>query len=491
MKIEDIVPEATLENYDTEFKQILSDEAKEKGEAKEKALSWIRTISAFANCRGGFLYVGVQDSNHIIVPLTEELVNQQCLLFYRELEQRLSFPIKTEIKTFPIKSNGKKLFIISFHVFPSQRKPVAIKANGGNLIYTRDFGRTRSANIDEITNMVLQSENIYYDSKITNITYNPQNFTHLNKRYQEADDGKELAEKALISIGFINEEKKLSQGALLFADDCKSPLTRIMAVKWPGIDKGSSTYQDKEEFTGNLIDAIEFGKSFVFSHSNKGATKTEDGLINYRSYPARSVEEGLANAVGHRDYFINGSQIEINIYIDRLEITSPGSLLGVTSLSKEKNIAAIAPRRRNKIITSTLSLCDYMDKMGSGFDLIEEEYSGYGEGHKPYISSDESSFTLTLPDLTFASGIIGDTNKIPTIIVIPPVQGKYDLKILAYCYPRERTAGEIAKYLGITNSTHFRKETLGNLEQKEYLHTNIEGRYPLYSSSKSKVHPVG
>ena len=294
----------------------------------------------------------------------------------------------------------------------------------------------------------------------------------------------------MISIGFINEEKKLSQGALLFADDCKSPLTRIMAVKWPGIDKGSSTYQDKEEFTGNLIDAIEFGKSFVFSHSNKGATKTEDGLINYRSYPARSVEEGLANAVGRRDYFINGSQIEINIYIDRLEITSPGSLLGVTSLSKEKNIAAIAPRR-NEIITSTLSLCDYMDKMGSGFDLIEEEYSEYGEGHKPYISSDESSFTLTLPDLTFASGIIGDTNKIPTIIVIPPVQGKYDLKILAYCYPRERTAGEIAKYLGITNSTHFRKETLGNLEQKEYLHTNIEGRYPLYSSSKSKVHPVG
>ena len=58
------------------------------------------------------------------------------------------------------------------------------------------------------------------------------------------------------------------------------------------------------------------------------------------------------NAVAHRNYFISGSQIEINMFKDRLEITSPGALLGVREIEKETRISSIIPRRRNEVICS-------------------------------------------------------------------------------------------------------------------------------------------
>ena len=257
MELKEIIPEASLETYDTEFKQILSEHSKDKDS------SWLKTVSAFANNRGGYLYIGVKDKNQILYPLTQTLVDQQCLLFYREIEQRLSFPIKTEIKPYPIIVSNKTLYVIEIHVYPSLKKPIAIKSNGANLIYTHDFGRTRSASIDEITAMVLQSENISFDSQITKEIYDPNNFSHLRNRYSESNNGKILTEKALISIGFMNEQKELTKGALLFGNSYSSNLTKIVAVKWPGIDKGSDIYQAKEEFCGNLIDSIEFGKTFI------------------------------------------------------------------------------------------------------------------------------------------------------------------------------------------------------------------------------------
>jgi len=74
--------------------------------------------------------------------------------------------------------------------------------------------------------------------------------------------------------------------------------------------------------------------------------------------------EGIVNAIAHRNYFMNGSQIEINLFKDRLEITSPGALLGVKELQKEKNISSIIPRRRNEIICGVLEYCRYMESKG-------------------------------------------------------------------------------------------------------------------------------
>jgi len=54
-----------------------------------------------------------------------------------------------------------------------------------------------------------------------------------------------------------------------------------------------------------------------------------ESLVRYReeirAYPKEAIREALVNAIAHRDYSISGTQIDVDIYIDRIDIVSPGS----------------------------------------------------------------------------------------------------------------------------------------------------------------------
>ena len=49
------------------------------------------------------------------------------------------------------------------------------------------------------------------------------------------------------------------------------------------------------------------------------------GRSEIRSYPKEAIREVLVNAIAHRDYAIIGTQIDVDIYADRIEVVSPGS----------------------------------------------------------------------------------------------------------------------------------------------------------------------
>lgn len=241
-----------------------------------------------------------------------------------------------------------------------------------------------------------------------------------------------------------------------------------------------------EEFSGNLLDCIEKTTAFIQSHSVNGFKKESFSRTDFFSYPKHSITEGIVNAVAHRNYFIFGSQIEVNIFKDRLEITSPGALLGVKVLKKEKNISSIIPRRRNEVICKILECLRYMESKGSGFDKIEQNYAGSDEKFKPFISSDGTSFTLTLPDLTFTQGVIED-DSIPKVHAAGILDGKNDEKILSFCYVKKHSAKEIAEFLEIKPSSYFRKEVLANLVAQGYLLEDNSGRAATYTSNREKV----
>ena len=297
--------------------------------------------------------------------------------------------------------------------------------------------------------------------------YQKKNFSKLFELI--SNNGDKVEEKELISKNIISDNKKLSRGALFFKDNCNDIRTKIVATQWPGVTKGSSVVIASEEYTGNLLQVIKNTIEFIKNHSVNGFKKEIETRIEYISYPGRAVTEGIVNAVGHRNYYIQGSQIEVNIFKDRLEITSPGALLGVRELHKEKNISGIIPRRRNEIICELLELCRYMEKKGSGFDKIEADYKGKGEEYRPYVSADSHSFTLTLPDLTFSGGIIGQTKENPEVYVETVLEGKNDLKILSYCFGKYRKISEIANYVGVKPSTFFRKNVISRLVGKGLL----------------------
>ena len=303
-----------------------------------------------------------------------------------------------------------------------------------------------------------------------------------------SSQGIQVTDKELISIGFMSDTLMLSRGALLFKDDCKDLRTKAVATAWPGFSKGSSVVNATEEYVGDLLTVIQNCFWFIRNRSNNGFIKQDDGRTDYVSFPPRSVLEGIVNVVGHRNYFIQGTQIEINLFKDRLEIISPGSLLGVREMRKEKNIAGIIPRRRNEVICAVLEMCRYMEEKGSGFDKIAEDYSGYPDMYQPYVSSDATSFTLTLPDLTYQNGIREEKEVQPEDIYIDRIpDGKNDLVILAFCYGKARSVKEIAQQVGVTASSYFRKSVLQRLVDQGYLNVSISEGGKSYLSNLQMV----
>ena len=140
-------------------------------------------------------------------------------------------------------------------------------------------------------------------------------------------------------------------------------------------------------FNGNLIASIEYIIDFINQRMNHSLIKLEDGRKNIDAYPKRALFEGVINAVAHRDYFLDGTQIQIDMFKDRLEILSPGGFYRGEKIGKTYDLSGIISKRRNELITGVLVACNVMEAAGTRFDKIIEEYTDADEKHKPYVYS--------------------------------------------------------------------------------------------------------
>ncbi len=487
MKIKELLPEIDNENYNVEFKARLLtgiDKAKNDNELK-----WLKEIVAFANAQGGTLFVGVNDKTHDLEPMTHSEIDEQARLLYQKIEERIEPDIIFRIKEISLGKSNPDAYILSIHVEKSEKTPVYVHMNGIPVCYIRQFGRVKIASPEQIAQLVVQSTRISYDAVKTDEIYRSEDYQQLQRKYQEANPGKTLDDKALISIGFMDDERHLYKGALLFKDDCKDLITLAKCSVFPGFDKGGNIVSASESYQGCLLDVIEKVTAFIHNHSVTGYQKTDNSRIDLSSFPNRALFEGIINAFAHRNYFIFGSEIQFDIFKDRLEITSPGSLLGGKNLEKEKLISNILPKRRNELICRIFESLHMMEAKGTGFDKIVEDYQKASEAQKPFISCNDDCFTLTLPDLTFQKGVIGETNPYPEIHLPREITSPYDEKILSCCYVKERSILEIASYLQITPSSHLRNDILEKLVQEGYLYKTQKGKAFFYLTNKEMLDP--
>jgi hypothetical protein len=144
---------------------------------------------------------------------------------------KISF-VRYEIK-------GNERFIIRIQVSDSVIKPVILKYKNIPSIYMRRDGFTNGATYEEIIDMSVKSKNTQYDILTSDIKYDASKYTMLRDFYATHNDGKDLTEKALQSMGFYNEEGLLANGALLFADDYQEKKTEVQCSVFSGFNKGS------------------------------------------------------------------------------------------------------------------------------------------------------------------------------------------------------------------------------------------------------------
>ena len=80
-------------------------------------------------------------------------------------------------------------------------------------------------------------------------------------------------------------------------------------------------------------------------------------------YPLEAIREAIVNAVSHRDYSIELTDIELSLYSDRFEIVSPGSLPNTVTTEKMK---AGCRASRNELVKDVLRDYRYMEATGLG-----------------------------------------------------------------------------------------------------------------------------
>ncbi|MBP3608904.1 MAG: putative DNA binding domain-containing protein [Lachnospiraceae bacterium] len=477
MYLEEIVENIQLENDKFECKSMLN---------REDVVGWLKTIAGFANAGGGDFYIGVEDKTNKLIGFERVGADNERNYFNNQVNEHLVPRPQMTISFLRYEIKEKERFIIRVQVRESVVKPVILKYRNIPSIFMRREGFTNGATYEEIIEMSVKSRNTQYDILVSDVPYDASKFTMLREFYATHNNGKALPEKALQSMGFYDENKKLANGAILFADDYQEKKTEVQCSVFSGFNKGSERIVTINRFHGNIIAVIQYMMEFVTQRMNHTMIKLGDTRKNVDAYPQRALFEGVINAVAHRDYFLDGTQIQVDMFRDRLEISSPGSFYRGEKIGKTYDLSGIISKRRNELIASVLVSCNVMEAAGTGFDKIVEEYQGADELHRPYIYSSSDHFTLVLPDLTYMDGV-GD-NKAPVLAFVPVENGTiYDEKVLSFCYYQAHRVSEIAEYLGISDSTYLRKQVLGNLEEQGYLESSKISRAMYFKTNPEMV----
>ena len=484
MNFKEYINYEEFETKKIEFKEIVSHKNYEK---------WLKEIAGFTNTDGGKVFFGVDDDENP-VGLTKEQVKSEILYINDICDKKLRPHVRFEYNKIKIQED---LYVLEVRVFRNDNTPVWMtRSDEQDVIYVRREGQSVIAHGEQVEELVLSSKRMPFDIQFTNQNYFEFKFDFLQELYQEKNNTQmDITLKQLESINAIDSNQNVSNGLMLFADNCNYKNCNITCRVWPGIDKGSSTMLDKKEYKGGIPQILDYAKKYIKLYTKTGLVKQDTGGNKpLLAYPNRAIEEALINAVAHRDYNIDGSQIDIDIFVDRIRIASPGSFL-LPGKAQDYLMEEIPSKRRNTLICDILKLCNMMESSGSGFEKIIADYKFYPNEYQPRIYSDPAQFVITLYDLTFNKK--ENDKSIQQIIknefIFTSPRGgnrEYDKKIIEFCMNEPKSRQEIQEYINLSNRSHFVESILNPLLNSELLLTTKESPNApnqKYYTNKDKV----
>lgn len=216
--------------------------------------------------------------------------------------------------------------------------------------------------------------------------------------------GDEAAELVLLRRGCLRWEDETQDAArdlrslrptyaalLLFGRHPQqwAPSATLMAARFSGSSMADRFI--KQDIGGTLPDQLVQAEAFV--RENLRSVVKLSGLTREETteYPLEAVRELLVNAVAHRDYNLQGDNIHINIFANRIEVHSPGGLPGPVTL---ENLLE-ARFSRNAVIVQALSDLGFVERLGYGLDRVVDVVRQHGLA-PPRFEEVAGSFRVSL-----------------------------------------------------------------------------------------------
>ncbi len=342
-------------------------------------------LSAFANYSGGgFLVYGVDPSGipkGLDAQEVETTINQLANLGRKAIDP----PVCLDHSVVEYE-NAKLLFVC---IPESAVKPVHIRGKGLEDSFVRSGGTTRSASRNDIGAMMLHSKTPRWEElHATVLLTNEEIIERLNigpiikmLECQTPADGEEklnwlkaehliLREPAgggyITNLGAIAAARKIS----MFPD-----LVRRSArvIVYEGLSK-AKTRQEREGTMGYAI-SFQGLLGFVMSLLPQNEIIQQGLRTKHTLYPEIALRELLANALIHQDFTIQGTGPMVEIFSDRIEVSSPGKLLPSKRLDR---LIGTQPQSRNELLARAFRRYQICEERGSGLVKAATEVEKYG-----------------------------------------------------------------------------------------------------------------
>ena len=280
--------------------------------------------------------------------------------------------------------------------------------------------------------------------------------------------GQPRVEDVLVNIGAAERANGTllfrNAGVLFFAKNLRRFFSQAYITCLLARDTDKVHILDRKDFDGGIVADIEDALRFV-ERNTRTAYRIE-GLKrnNIPEYPTNALREAITNAVMHRDWFIDGANVFVEIYADRIEVVSPGSL------PRGLQLADLGSRsiRRNALIADLLHHIDFIEKAGTGIRRIWNEARAQGCPEPKFEAN--GFFTVTFrpnPEVRTSADVrsvhnatMDDTTEVTMEDTVEVTTEVTKVARLLQVLVGEMTRQELQRALGLKNNEYFRRAYL-------------------------------
>ena len=353
---------STGEGYTIEFKSSPSHIARE--------------ICSFANAAGGYILVGINDQGEI----TGVRDTNKTISDIQSTARNIDPPLVLDIRSV------QNVIIVTVPSGPN--KPYS--ANG--LFYIREAANSQSMKRDQIREFFFKEGLIRFDEQPCKKFNMRKDFDAA--RYQSfvklaGIPGGLKREDVLKNLHILSGEGMMNAGVLLFGKNISDFFLQATLSCTLFQGKTKTKILDHTVYDGNIYENYNAATSYLLSHLNTEYVIKSGPREEIPELPERALRESLLNALAHRDYR-STSNIQVNIFQDRVEVWNPGGLVPGLRL---KDLGRVS-RPRNLLLFSLMARMDLVEEVGSGIKRIRDAIAEYGL-QPPIIETDGDWFSIT------------------------------------------------------------------------------------------------
>lgn len=365
---------------------------------ERKPKSWLKSVSAFANGKGGTLFFGVSDKGEIVgVENSKHIIGKISELIKERIEPTPVFKVQA------FKQN--KVTLVRVDIISGNFMPYYYKADGNMIAFIRSGDQSIQAPSYMLNELILKGSEQTYDSILTSELKDNYSFNYLSNTFYNTLHS-EMHDSDIISFGLCND-KYLTRAGLLFADSNNLRQSRIFCTRWNGVDKVSEdTVLNDLEINGSILNQLDRSMDFFRANTSNKWKKENGNTIYSPDYNQEAIKEALVNAIIHRDYNVIGAEVVLNIYDDRIEITSPGGMFSGKNIPDVVDYVTES-KRRNPVIADLFHRLGLMNRRGSGLANITNRTNNLfndGKNHV-FFHSDNEFFVVKIENANYSANL--------------------------------------------------------------------------------------